>query len=81
MHKWIGGQMNGSDRGGAEGGARRLTPSVMIWLTRSQGAACDACGKTIAVGESQYEVVANGREMRLDRDCFRRQMDELTSTS
>jgi len=49
----------------------------MIWISRGQGAACDACGKTILVGEPQYELVANGREMRLDRDCFRRRMEEL----
>src|SRR5215468_3111152 len=56
---------------------RRLAPSVMIWITRGHGAACDACGRTIGDGEPQYEVVANGREMCLDRDCFQRRMSEL----
>jgi hypothetical protein len=66
-----------SDRGGSK--PRRILPSVMIWITLSQGAACDACGKTIPVRDSQYEVVMqNGREVRLDRDCFRRRIDELT---
>ena len=64
-----------SERGGSR--PRRLRPSVMIWLTRSPGAVCDACGKAIREGESQYEVVANDKELRLDRDCFRRRMDEL----
>jgi len=50
----------------------------MIWITRSQRAACNACGKTIPHDQAQYEVVISGREMRLDRDCFRRRMDELT---
>ena len=72
--------MNTSDRGGTDrgGGARRLTPSAMIWITRSQGAACSACGKAIPADQAQYEVVISGHELRLDRDCFRRRMDELT---
>jgi len=50
----------------------------MIWITRSEGAACHTCGKTIPRDQTQYEVVINGSEMRLDRDCFRRRMEELT---
>jgi hypothetical protein len=50
----------------------------MVWITRGQGAICDGCGKPIPHDEAQYEVITNGREMRLDRDCFRRRMDELT---
>jgi len=62
---------------GSEDRPRRLAPSVMIWITRSHGEACDACGQTIPVDQTQFEIVTNGREMRLDRDCFRRRMDEL----
>jgi hypothetical protein len=50
----------------------------MVWITRGQGAICDGCGKTIPHDEAQYEVITNGREMRLDRECFRRRMEELT---
>jgi hypothetical protein len=54
-------------------------PTFAVWITRGQGAACDACGKTITSDESQYQLVAKEREMRLDRDCFRRRMDGLTA--
>jgi hypothetical protein len=57
--------------------ARRRSPSAIIWITRSHGTACDECGKAIRIDEPQYDVVTDGREMHLDRDCFRRRMDEL----
>ena len=51
---------------------------VTVWITRSQGEACDACGRPIPVEQSQYELVMkNGHEMRLDRTCLQRQMQEL----
>jgi len=50
----------------------------MVWITHGQGAICDGCGKPIPHDEAQYEVITKGREMHLDRECFRRRMDELT---
>jgi hypothetical protein len=47
-------------------------------LSAVKGATCDACGEAIPPDQAQYEVVISGHEMRLDRDCFRRRMDELT---
>src|SRR5262249_1109697 len=77
MHRIVHVQRPGSGASGSEGRPRRRAPAVMIWITRSEGAACDACRKTIPVDQSQYEVVTNGRETRLDRDCFRRRMEKL----
>jgi hypothetical protein len=65
-----------SDRG--RDTPRRLRSRFTIWIIRSQGATCDACGEAIPPDQAQYEVVISGHEMRLDRDCFRRRMDELT---
>jgi hypothetical protein len=48
-----------------------------MWITGSEGMICESCGKTIPVGHPQYEIVTNGDELRLDRDCFLRRMKEL----
>jgi len=49
-----------------------------LWITRSHGAACDACGRTIPVDWPQYELVMkSGREIRFDRTCLQRHMQEL----
>jgi len=52
-----------------------------VWITRSHGVACDACGRTIPANWSQYEVaMKNGGEIRLDRTCLQRQMQELDAS-
>ena len=50
---------------------------VTVWITRSHGEACDACGRTIPVEQSQYALVMkNGHEIRLDRTCLQRQIQQ-----
>jgi hypothetical protein len=56
---------------------RRLAPSAVIWIARGQGATCDRCGKAIPADEPQYDVITDGVEMHLDRDCFQRRMEQL----
>src|SRR5262245_7201315 len=77
MHPTAHVQRQGSGASGSEGRPRGRAPAVMIWITRSEGAHCDVCSKAIPVDQSQYEVVLDGRELRLDRECFQRRMQEL----
>src|SRR5262245_30044834 len=51
------------------------TPKTFVG--ESRGATCDACGRKIFVGEIEYEVVANGLEMRMESDCYLLLVDEL----
>jgi len=60
---------------------RELLASVTIWITRGEGTVCDACGKTIAAGEPQFQIVANNGEMRFDRDCFLRRLKDWRTNS
>jgi hypothetical protein len=69
--------ISGASNGGHDP-TRRLRNGFTIWITPSQGETCDACGNAIPGYEPQYEVVISGREMRLDRDCFRRRVEEIT---
>ena len=58
-----------------------LSGRATVWITRSHGVACDACGRTIPANWSQYEVaMKNGGEIRLDRTCLQRQMQELDAS-
>jgi hypothetical protein len=43
----------------------------------SRGTTCDACGRSILEGEIEYELVADGHEMRLESDCYLLLVDEL----
>ena len=36
----------------------------------SGGGACGACGSDIFVGDIEYRVVVEGREMNLDASCY-----------
>ena len=54
------------------------TPKTFVG--ESRGATCDACGRKILVGEVEYEVVANGLELRLESDCYLRLVDELQAS-
>ena len=49
---------------------------VKTYVGPSRGAACDVCGERIFVGEIEYEVVAEGRELRLDAACYLILVDE-----
>jgi hypothetical protein len=49
----------------------------VIWIARGHGATCDRCGKAIPADEPQYDVITDGVEMHLDRDCFQRRMEQL----
>ena len=40
----------------------RVNPSV--------GGPCGACGSDIFVGDIEYDVVVEGREMKLDATCY-----------
>jgi hypothetical protein len=51
------------------------TPKTFVGLSR--GATCDACGRSILEGEIEYELVADGHEMRLESDCYLLLVDEL----
>ena len=53
------------------------TPKTFVGLGR--GAICNACGRDILRGEIEYEVVANGHEMRLDSSCYLVLVDELAT--
>jgi hypothetical protein len=54
--------------------------TVAICVGPSQGAMCDACGRSIAVGGTQYEATTDERGMHLDNDCFEVLMDEVAHT-
>ena len=64
---------------GASGGRAGLHESVWISTAVSQGAQCTECGRAIVVGEAMYDVVADGREIRLDADCGRFHMEQRRS--
>jgi len=49
------GRLNGPAGGGGPGAA---------------GGACGACGSDIFVGDIEYDVVVEGREMKLDATCY-----------
>ena len=51
------------------------TPKTIVSLSR--GATCDACAREICTGEIEYQVVADGHEMRLESDCYLLLVDEL----
>jgi hypothetical protein len=54
--------------------------AVAICVGPSLGGMCDACGRSIAVGDAQYEATTDERGMRLDSDCFEVLMDEVAHT-
>jgi len=58
-----------------------LHESVWISAAVANGAVCTECGRAIIVGETMYDVVADGREMRLDSRCGRLHMEQLRSKS
>jgi hypothetical protein len=52
------------------------TPSY-VWVGPCRGATCEVCDRQIVNGETEFVIVARGREMRLDRDCFQRRVKAL----
>jgi hypothetical protein len=51
------------------------TPKTFVGLSR--GATCEACGRQISGGEIEYELVADGHEMRLESNCYVLFVDEM----
>jgi K+-sensing histidine kinase KdpD len=43
-----------------------------IWIAPSEGTACDTCGQPIKAQDIQYEIVAAGHDMCIDRVCYQR---------
>lgn len=62
--------------GGSDGRLGTVHESVWISTAATHGARCAECGRAIAVGEAMYDVVADGRELRLDADCGRLHMEQ-----
>jgi hypothetical protein len=54
--------------------AMEPTP-LSLWIAPSSGRACEACGQQIVAGHMEYVLVGGGREMRLDRACYRQRME------
>jgi hypothetical protein len=65
--------------GGSDGRPGGLHEAVWISTAVSYGARCADCGRAIAVGDPMYDVVADGREIRLDADCGRLHMEQWRS--
>ena len=54
-----------------------LYGTAKTFVGLSRGATCDSCGRSILGGEIEYELVADGHEMRLESDCYLLFVDEL----
>jgi hypothetical protein len=50
---------------------------VKTYVGASRGAECGACGAHIVAGELEYEIVREGREIRLDGRCYLILVDEV----
>jgi hypothetical protein len=50
------------------------------FVGQSRGSNCDACGRKIFIGEMEYDLVAsNGKEIRLNSDCYLLLINELAA--
>jgi len=65
--------------GGSGERPARLNESVWISAAVSDGAACSECGRAIVVGETMYDVVVGGREIRLGSRCGRSYIAQVHS--
>jgi|SRR5689334_19604255 len=56
----------------AGGNDERMSPRSYIWIAPSDGCDCDVCGRAIPAGEVEYQLVVDGRQISVDRACYRR---------
>src|SRR5215470_19429053 len=63
--------------GASDGRPGGLRESVWISPAVTDGAVCTECGRPIVVGETMYDVAADGREIRLGSRCGRSHIGQV----